>query len=210
MDIKKILDEIKEGKSDGFLVRTVKNLSVDEKRSALADTNKMILELTGRPRKSLTGKEFRELVNELIIPKLNMLEVINNSTERWLTYPIATMPEPEKLVAAITGISRYDDKHQANLYRKASLHAIDRFFMSSRRGVNLLERPFTSATNKARTWNGYSAYNPAMLTKMADIYRVYYNYVNKNDKGETPAMRLGLAKGPVASEKIIYYGKYDG
>jgi hypothetical protein len=48
-----------------------------------------------------------------------------------------------------------------------------------------------------------------MLTKMADIYRVYYNYVNNNDKGETPAMRLGLAKGPVAAEKNIYFGKYD-
>tara|TARA_R110002050_G_scaffold212789_2_gene348973 strand:- start:1230 stop:2762 length:1533 start_codon:yes stop_codon:yes gene_type:complete len=202
-------DEIKAGKSDGFLVRAVKNLSVDEKRNALADTNKMILELTGRPRQSLTGKEFRDLVNKLIIPKINKLEVIKNSTERWLTYPIATMPEPEKLVAAVTDISRYEDKHQANLYRKASLHAIDRFFMSSRRGVNLLERPFTSATNKARTWNGYSAYNPAMLTKMADIYRVCYNYTEKNNKGETPAMRLGLAKGPVAPEKIIYFGKYD-
>jgi len=202
-------DEIQTGKSDGFLIRAVKNLSVDEKRNALADTNKMILELTGKPRRSLTGKEFRDLVNDLIIQKLDKLEVIKHSTERWLAYPIATMPESEKLVAAVTNISRYDDKHQANLYRKASLHAIDRFFMSSRRGVNLLERPFTSATNKARTWNGYSAYNPAMLTKMADIYRVCYNYVNKNDDGETPAMRLGLAKGPVAAEKIIYFGKYD-
>jgi hypothetical protein len=80
--------------------------------------------------------------------------------------------------------------------------------MNSRRGVSLLERPFTSATNKSRTWHGYSAYNPAMLTKMADIYRVYYNYVNKNDKGETPAMRIGMAQGPVTLEKIIYFGKY--
>jgi hypothetical protein len=31
----------------------------------------------------------------------------------------------------------------------------------------------------------------------------------KNDKGETTAMRLGLAKGPVAAEKIIYFGKYE-
>jgi hypothetical protein len=36
-----------------------------------------------------------------------------------------------------------------------------------------------------------TAYNPVMLTTMADIYRVYYNYFNKSDKsdkGETPAM----------------------
>lgn len=71
--------------------------------------------------------------------------------------------------------------------------------MGSRRGVNILGRPFTSATNKARTGHSYSAYNPAILTKMTDIYRVYYNYVNKNDKGETPVMKLGLAKGPVAA-----------
>ena len=48
-----------------------------------------------------------------------------------------------------------------------------------------------------------------MQTKMADICRVYYNYVNKNDKGKTPAMRLGLAKGPVAVETILYFGKYN-
>ena len=34
-------------------------------------------------------------------------------------------------------------------------------------------------------------------------------YANKNDKGETPAMPLGLAKGPVAIEKILYFGKYE-
>jgi len=42
---------------------------------------------------------------------------------------------------------------------------------------------------------------------MADIFRVYYNYANKNDKGETPAMRLGLAKGPVAVEKNHIFWK---
>lgn len=38
---------------------------------------------------------------------------------------------------------------------------------------------------------------------------VYFNYTNVNDKRETPAMRLGLAKGPVAAEKVIYFGRYD-
>ena len=194
--------------SDGFLVRSVKNLSVDEKRRALAETNRMIYAMTGRPRQDLTSKEYRDLVNGLIASDLNNLVTVPKSTERWLTYPVATMPEPEKIVAAVTNITKYDEMHQANLYRKASLHAIDRFFMVTRRDMSLMERPFSSATNKSRTWNGYSAYNPAMLAKLGDIYRVYFNYVNTNDKGKTPAMRLGLAKGPVAAEKIIYFGKY--
>lgn len=201
-------ENILNGTSDGFLVRASKNLSVDDKRKALAATNRLIKEITGKPRQDLTGKEFRDVVNKLITERLDNLYIIKNSPEQWLEYPIATMPESAKLVAAVTDVSRYDKDHQANLYRKASLHAVDRFFMNSRRGVSLLERPFTSATNKSRTWHGYSAYNPAMLTKMADIYRVYYNYVNKNDKGETPAMRIGMAQGPVTLEKIIYFGKY--
>ncbi len=48
---------------------------------------------------------------------------------------------------------------------------------------------------------------PSMLVKVGDIYRVYFNYVNTNDKRKTLAMRLGLAKDPVTSEKIIYFSK---
>lgn len=202
-------DKIKLGKSDGFLVRALKNNSVDDKRRAVAATNKLIKKITGIERNELSNKQFRDVVNQLIIERLDKLITIKKSTEQWLDYPVATMPESEKLVAAVTDISKYGIEHQANLYRKASLHAVDRFFMNARRAVGLLERSFSSGSNASRNWNGYSAYNPAMLTKMADIYRVYYNYANKNDKGETPAMRLGLAKGPVAIEKILYFGKYE-
>lgn len=81
--------------------------------------------------------------------------------------------------------------------------------MSARRGVSLLERPFTSATNKSRMWHGYSPYNPAELTKMADIYHMHYSFINSNDNNKTPAMKQGLAKRPVAVEKIIYFGNYN-
>lgn len=202
-------DEIKAGNSDGFLVRSEKGFTVDDKRRALAETNALIRRLTGVPRKHLSSRDFIRVVTELVGEALNNMIRIGNSPELWLRYPIATMPEPEKVVAAITDISRYELQHKAHLYRKASLHAIDRFFMVARRDVNLLERPFHSATNQSRVWNGYSPYDPAMLTKLGDIYRVYYNYVNINDKRETPAMRIGLANGPVSSDKIIYYGKYE-
>ena len=202
-------EQINQNKSDGFLVRSEKNTTVDEKRTALVETNTEIFEKTGIVRKNLTGYQFRAVVNDMILENLNNLATFPHSNEKWLEYPIATMPEPSKVVAAVTDISKYDKEHQANLYRKASLHAIDRFFMISRRDVSLLERPFSSATNKSRVWNGYSAYDPSVLVKLADIYRVYFNFSNRNDKGETPAMRLGLAKGPVSTEKIIYFGRYE-
>lgn len=202
-------DFIQDDRSDGFLVTGVKNTTVDEKRRAVRETNKLIKEITGVERKLLSGHEFKQVVTRLIEQKLDTLHLRDSSTELWLDYPIATMSEPEKYVAAITNISRFDSTHQANLYRKASLHAIDRFFMMLRRDMLMMERGFSSGTNKSRIWNGYSAYDPAMLTKLGDIFRVYFNFVKTNDKRETPAMRLGLAKGPVSLEKILYFNKHD-
>jgi hypothetical protein len=43
---------------------------------------------------------------------------------------------------------------------------------------------------------------------MLDIFRVFYNYVEVGKDKETPAMRLGLAKGTVDMEDIIYYAPH--
>ena len=62
-----------------------------------------------------------------------------------------------------------------------------------------------SSSSAGRTWYGYSAYNPAMIVKMLGIFRVFYNFCLSGQDGKTPAMRLGLAKGKVALEDIIYF-----
>ncbi|MDV7399795.1 hypothetical protein RZS08_50740, partial [Arthrospira platensis SPKY1] len=36
-------------------------------------------------------------------------------------------------------------------------------------------------------------------------FRTYFNYCEVGQDGKTPAMRLGLARGPVAPEEIIYF-----
>lgn len=54
-------------------------------------------------------------------------------------------------------------------------------------------------------WHGYSAYQPKNLAMVLAIFRVVYNYCLVDSKGKTPAMRLGLAKAPVALEDILYF-----
>ncbi len=117
------------------------------------------------------------------------------------------MSEPEKAVCYLTDYGDYDEDHQAWLYNKASLHAIDCFFMQIRRRLSLLERPYATASSVRRMWHGYSAYNPESIVKLLDIFRVYYNYCLKGQDGRTPAMKLGLAKGIVLPEDIIYFSK---
>ena len=97
------------------------------------------------------------------------------------------------------------ENHFANLYLKASLAGIDNFFQRVRRSINLLECPILTASKNRRTWYGYSPYNPAMIEKLLDIYRVMNNFVEVGKDGKTPAMRLGLATAMVEPEEIIYF-----
>ena len=133
------------------------------------------------------------------------MSVIGHWKDRWLTHPFPSMSEPEKAVCYLTDYDDYDDDHLAWLYNKASLRAIDAFFMQVRRRLSLLERPITTASNNRRVWHGYSAYNPRSIVKLLEMFRVFYNYVLVGMDKKTPAMRLGLAKGQVSLEDIVYF-----
>jgi hypothetical protein len=99
----------------------------------------------------------------------------------------------------------YDENHEARLLLKASLHAVDRFFMITRRRLTKAERPVMSVRRKRAMWYGYAAYNPAMLAKELEVCRVYYNFCVKGKDEKTPAMRLGLATRPVDPQEILYF-----
>jgi hypothetical protein len=115
------------------------------------------------------------------------------------------MGEPEKAMCYLTDIQGYDEGHLAWLYDKASLHAIDRFFMQLRRRLSLLERPVSSSANLGHRSFGHGPYKPIMVGKVLDIFRVFYNFVEIRRDKHTPAMRLGPAKGKITIDNIIYY-----
>lgn len=199
-------DRIIHHTADAFFVKTSKNLTNDEKERLVNEARKHISQLAGCSYSSLSIQERNAIIEELVVNKMNSLRKFPGGKELWLEYPFATKSEPEKVIAALTDISSLSEKHQARLYMKGSLHGIDRFFMQARRRVHYFERPFSIGTNARRTWYGYSAYNPAMYIKLAEIFRVFYNYIHIGEvDNKTPAMRLGLAKGPVSYEKIIYF-----
>jgi hypothetical protein len=108
------------------------------------------------------------------------------------------MSEPEKAVCYLTDLKDYDDDHLAWLYNKASLHAIDCFFVQVRRRLSILERPISTASRAGRTWYGYSAYNPETIVKILGIFRTFYNYCLAGQDGKTARRRTcgsGLPRG---------------
>lgn len=194
-------DEIKEHRCDAFYVRINNDLTINEKRQMMAAVKKQWkVQKTLYP--SLSDSKLK-----LLLIKEHMAQVMyfGKWQDKWLYHPFPNMGEPEKALCYLTDVHGYDEDHKAWLYNKASLHAIDRFFMQVRRRLSLLERPVATSSSSGRKWHGYAAYNPAMIIKLLDIFRTFYNFVEIGKDKETPAMRLGLAKGKVSMDDIVGY-----
>src|SRR5690554_139518 len=63
-------EEIADGRSDGFLVRTAKNKTNDEKEKLVAQFRKMVSVMTGVPVRQLTYKDLMEVTNNIIAERL--------------------------------------------------------------------------------------------------------------------------------------------
>jgi transposase-like protein len=194
-------DRIREGRCDAFYVHTKAEATIGEKRRILAVSRRRMAAMK-QLHPNLEDWQIKLL---MIKEKMAQMVDIGKWQDRWVEHPFPNMGEPEKAMCYLTDIQGYDEDHLAWLYNKASLHSIDRFFMQVRRRLSLLERPISSSASPGRRWFGYGPYKPAMVGKLLDIFRIFYNFVEVGKNKQTPAMRLGLAKGKITVENIIYY-----
>jgi transposase-like protein len=201
-------NEVQEKRCDAFFVRINKDLTINEKRRLKAQGNRALAEFRDSNPVYAELSDFN-LRLILIQQRMKGLVDIGPWQDRWLFYPFPDMSEPEKAICWLTDLRdhSYSDDHLARLFARATLHGIDRFFMQVRRRISLLERPIGSASSEGRKWHGYSAYNPEMVGKMLDIFRVFYNYVEIGQDKRTPAMRLGLAADPSSLSDILQHRK---
>jgi transposase-like protein len=202
--------QIQERRADGWFVKVMKETTIDQKDAAVARAKRRFDEM----HEANPGLDRRNLEVLMILEEMDRMSPIGKWDDRWLTHPVPNKAEPDKRLCWLTdiGLPRAEDEtdvhertHAARLYLKGSLHAVDRFFMQVRRGIRMAERPISSANNDGRTWHGYAAYQPRNLAMVLTIYKVAYNYCLKGADGKTPAMKLGLAKAPIALEDILYF-----
>lgn len=193
--------QITHGQCDAFYVRINNDLTIDARKRALA-TSRRVWNALKAAHPDLSDSALKLF---LLKERMSEVKVFGAWQDRWIAHPFPNMSEPEKAVCYLTDTGQYDEDHLAWLYNKASLHAIDRFFMQVRRRLSLLERAISTPSRAGRRWHGYSPYNPAIIATVLDIFRVFYNFVEVGKDTQTPAMRLGLAKGVVTMEDIMYY-----
>jgi transposase-like protein len=197
-------DEIKNRTCEAFYVRIAKDLVQEDKLKIKNDARRVFAE-TQIKNPHLGAQQIKLLLLKQEIAKKQTIGPYKNE---WVHSPFPTMTEPEKAICWLTEHDGFDEDHEAWLYNKASLHSVDCYFMKTRRSLAMCERPLHSSANAGRIWSAYQSYNPSILKKLLEIYRVYSNYCDtplQGDKKSTPAMRLGLADAVLPVEDILYF-----
>lgn len=206
--------QIKERLADGWFVKIMKESTIDQKDAAVAKAKKRYGDTLAALKAGKPEIKQYDVEVHMTLEEMGRMATVGKWGDRWVTHPVPNKAEPDKRLCWLTDIDepetdkdKRDDQllHAARLYLRGSLHAVDRFFMQVRRSVRLAERPIASASSDRRMWHGYAAYQPRNLAMVLTLFKVAYNYCLTDSKGQTPAMKLGLAKGPVALEDIIYF-----
>lgn len=201
-------EEMKQGRADAFYVKIDKGLNVDQRRQMALESKKKFRKIRAAlARPDMSDWRIRVMLLEKTL--LNGMKFLS-PRDRWVVYPESTMAEPLKAVCWLT--DRINQSiplgQMATVYARASLHTIDSFFMQIRRLLMALERPIHTPSNDGRVWRGYGPYDPGRIQQLLDIYRAFHNFVKVGGDGKTPAMRLGLARGPVRIEDILYSNEF--
>lgn len=210
-------NRVRDRSCDAFYVSIAKERTVDQKRRLAAEAREEL-----KKAMAALGCSRRDAVLAVLRDRITAARTLGKWNDRWVFHPSATMSEPEKALCHLTDFGDMDPDHLAWLYNKASLHSVDSYFNRVRRRISLLERGIGSQGNAGRIWNGYAPYNPEQIQKLLDIFRVCHNYMWTRDvivkpepgadpkakdikEKKTPAMLLGLAKGVVSFEDVIYF-----
>jgi hypothetical protein len=200
--------DILDKRVEAFYVTLDKKLTIDQKRALVTKSGYSVEDfISDRPElKEVSKFGVRSLFMENILTKR---VVVGPWKDEWLEHPFPDMGEPKKAVCWLTDIGdkAYTNFELGKLFLRASLHPIDRYFALLRRKTSLLERPISTASSGGCKWFAYNPYQPKVVEKLIEVYRVYFNYVKKGDDGLTPAMRLGVAKVPIKLEKILYFSE---
>jgi transposase-like protein len=195
---------VKERTADIVVVDYLKRITVDERKKKQMEAQAWF-ESQRLRFPELTDKEARTAIFAEEIRATRKLYG-NDISEVWINCKFPDIAEPGKRFKFITDLADYDDSHVANLLLLATLWPIDTVFNRIRRRIAAFERPVTSASRAWRLWHLYAPYDPAMVEKLLTIYRTWHNYIWVSpNTDKTAAEMLGLTKGRIRAQDIVYY-----
>lgn len=140
--------------------------------------------------------------------ELNFDNPYINNKQKWHYHPTPGAEEVGKRIWWITEREGVDISDISGDIIIANNYGVDRFFQTCRRKLSFFERTNKKVAlqkDKQRNWSQYGAYDPAILVKLLEIMRVYYNFVKRKDIKDTPAQKLGIVKKGYDITDILHF-----
>lgn len=147
---------------------------------------------------SLPEKVFNEEIDREIVKRL-----AGHRLGTPFAWPYHTKSEPSRVVDLKTDRPELTTERCARLMRLATLRSVDSYFHKIRSNVRPTSRPVSTPSNNGRTWDRHFVYRPEMLVKIIEIYRFHHNWMGTRQTKQTPAMKLGLAKGRIYKRDLF-------
>lgn len=195
---------------DLFEVSITKDLTIDQRR-ALQQAAEVAFETEKAARPGLSDWHVKAavLTDRVAAARAASPEPSRKLQRGNIHLGFPDFSEPEKRVRFLTDVDDYDDAQVARRLLRATLWPVDSVFNQMRRRLRLVERGISTPRRRRAIWHINAPYNPVMLAKVLFIFQVWHNYVGPRGTTETPAMRLGLAKGRIRMEDILYFDARD-
>lgn len=193
--------EISAGRAHLAVIDFDKAMTNDNRNRVVSDGRTDLCASTGLTPTELSlipSKYFAEISDEEVAVRL-----IGEPVGAWFQYPFPTKSEPNKRVLLLTDHPGLDAREKAKLLRLATLRSVDSYFHRFRSNVRFASRPQVSTNGPGRVWARHHLYDPVVLSKLVEIYRFYHNWMEPGMDGETPAMRIGLARGRVYERDLL-------
>ncbi|WP_375261262.1 hypothetical protein [Palleronia sp.] len=118
-------------------------------------------------------------------------------------WPYHTKSEPSRVVDLKTDRPELTTERCARLIRLATLRSVDSYFRKIRSNVRPASRPVATPISNGLTRDRYFLYKPEILTRIVEIYRFHHNWMGTRQTKQTPAMKLGIAKGRIYERDLF-------
>lgn len=192
---------IKQALADVIVVRFDKHQSNDQ-RNMLVSDGKSALELaTGIARSQWSSMEQRDKIDLTDIAIEGMLE--GHLLGEPFAWPFHTKSEPHRRIRILTDRPNMAPDRRARLMRLATLRSVDAYFHKVRSNLRFAARPAHTPSGNGRAWDRHYLYNPETMVKVVEIYRFVHNWMGSSKTKETPAMKMGLARGKMRASEFF-------
>ncbi len=184
---------VKQARADVIVVNFDKHKSNDQ-RNMLVGDGKTALELaTGISRSQWGALEMDDKLLHTDTAIEGLLQ--GHLPAEPFAWPFHTKSEPHRHIRIITDRHDMAPDRRARLMRLATLRSVDSYFHKVRSNIRFAARPAHTPSGNGRTWDRHYLYNPETMVKIIEIYRFVHNWIGSSKTKETPAMKLGLARG---------------